>query len=195
MARASEYQRRRAARKAARSRRARRSTVHFLIGAFCVLAVIGWVMNLFDKDDKPKAQEININVKQTEFVPAKRTPTPTPTPYYVYYDKDNTDTVMEIQNRLIELGFYDGEANGDYDTATAQAIKDFQLVQFMPETGIADDETIEKLFFKYIAPNVQVFVSSGGLYHTNSTCSGMKNYTVMKLSEAMRMGYTRHKCD
>ena len=193
MAKVPAYKRRRAARKAARSRWARRSTVHFLIGAFCVLAVIGWVMNLFDKDDKHKAQEMNINVKQTEFVPAKRTPTPTP--YHVYYDKDKTDTVMEIQNRLIELGFYEGEANGNYDTATAQAIKDFQLVQFMPETGIADDETIEKLFFKYIAPNVYVFVSSNGIYHTNSTCSGMKNYTTMKLSEAMRKGYTRHKCN
>ena len=50
-----------------------------------------------------------------------------------------------VQKRLINLGFYAGEAHGKLDDATENAIKIFQLRFGLEPTGQADDDTIGKL--------------------------------------------------
>lgn len=55
-------------------------------------------------------------------------------------------TVRAMQNRLIQLEYYDGIASGVYDSATRTAIKNFQKAHGLKETGNADI-TLRKLMF------------------------------------------------
>lgn len=60
---------------------------------------------------------------------------------YVSLQFGDTDaTVMEIQSRLMELGYFDNDEPTDYfGPATEAAAKRFQHVHHMAETGIADE--------------------------------------------------------
>ena len=53
--------------------------------------------------------------------------------------------VISLQTRLIELGYLQGEANGTFDEATAEAVRAFQRQLGMAETGEADLELQEKI--------------------------------------------------
>lgn len=193
--RRTSYQRRAAARRAYRNRRARRTTICFLIGAFVALAALGYVMSWLGSQSEKKKDQPGMNIKI--LTPSPRpSKEPTPTPFYYYYDRDNTDAVMELQNRLKELNYYDGEITGKYDELTAQAVRDYQVANMFPETGIADDTTLARMFGVGSVPNITVYVSKNGLWHTTRSCSGMKEYTPMSIVEAMREGYQRHnKCN
>ena len=64
-------------------------------------------------------------------------------------DGDSADGVAYIvfmQNRLIELGYLDDEADGYFGENTQTAIKEFQKSNGLQETGIADPSTQEKLY-------------------------------------------------
>ena len=67
-------------------------------------------------------------------------------PVYSYPDRDNTDAVSELQNRLRELGYYAFEVTGVYDELTAAAVEAFQTAYGLPVTGIADEMTLDALF-------------------------------------------------
>ena len=54
--------------------------------------------------------------------------------------------VKRLQTRLALLGYYGGKVSGNYLTATAEAVKAFQVKTGLPATGGADVETQEKLF-------------------------------------------------
>lgn len=49
--------------------------------------------------------------------------------------------VMELQDRLRELGFYRGPVDGVYTTATVNAVKALQEARGKPDTGEVDDTT------------------------------------------------------
>ena len=53
-----------------------------------------------------------------------------------------TDEVVAAQNRLIELGFLSGYADGIWGPASAQAMKHFQRVNDLEQTGEPDEKTI-----------------------------------------------------
>ncbi len=53
--------------------------------------------------------------------------------------------VFLIQQRLNQLGFYDGEENGIFDLETQKALLNFQRENGLDDTGIADEETRKKL--------------------------------------------------
>ena len=51
------------------------------------------------------------------------------------------DGVVELQNRLIEHGFYDGEVSGVCDSSTIDALKDFQRSRGLTADGICGKRT------------------------------------------------------
>ena len=62
---------------------------------------------------------------------------------------DSGEAVKKLQERLIELGFYTGEADGIYSDAMAAAVKQFQKASGTAETGVATIELQELAFSEY----------------------------------------------
>ena len=56
------------------------------------------------------------------------------------------DAVVELQNRLNELGYSVGNADGDFGGKTEKAIEMFQSDNGLTVTGMVDDDTYSKLF-------------------------------------------------
>lgn len=54
--------------------------------------------------------------------------------------------VMAMQNRLLALGYMFMKPTGLFAEGTEQSVKDFQLLNGMPATGIADPATLQKMF-------------------------------------------------
>lgn len=55
------------------------------------------------------------------------------------------EDVKQLQQRLLELGQYTGEVNGTFNSKTFLALYNFQLINDLKATGVADDATVEKL--------------------------------------------------
>jgi len=85
------------------------------------------------------------------------TPKPAPAPsksFYDTYEKGSKgDGVKAIQNRLIELKYMTGAADGSYGNMTAQAVTDYQKVEGLKPTGVADSKTQEMLFSPHAKEN------------------------------------------
>ena len=58
---------------------------------------------------------------------------------------DPLDEVYGQQQRLCNLGFYNGPINGVYDEETKNAIRSFQKKYKLKETGQMDSLTLSKL--------------------------------------------------
>jgi len=61
--------------------------------------------------------------------------------------------VVELQERLKELGFYLGEINGIYDQKVAQAVKEFQKDNGLAVDGIVRDHIWIRLADNYLPVN------------------------------------------
>ena len=59
---------------------------------------------------------------------------------------------MRLQERLAELGYFYVNPTGNYLDVTVQCVKDFQLLNGMATTGIADEETQALLFSDKAVP-------------------------------------------
>ena len=57
-----------------------------------------------------------------------------------------SDDVRRVQARLIELGYLDGAADGDFGQKSVSALKKFQQMHGLEETGERNDETLAVLF-------------------------------------------------
>ena len=55
------------------------------------------------------------------------------------------EEVARVQQRLIELGYLEGDADGKYGEKTAAAVRSFQEAHGMSATGEADDATVSAL--------------------------------------------------
>lgn len=53
--------------------------------------------------------------------------------------------VMRVQIALAQLGFYMGEVNGVYDDETKDAVRLFQRLKDLPESGLMTTETLNAL--------------------------------------------------
>jgi len=56
------------------------------------------------------------------------------------------DEVTKMQKRLLELGYLFVNPTGLYGDGTVQSVKDFQLLNGLVVTGIADTKTLQKMF-------------------------------------------------
>ena len=109
------------------------------------------------------------------------------------------EAVELLQDRLIELGYLTGEADGSFGPATEEALLAFQAAADLEETGIADAETMEALLDPD-APALEPQSSgssemvwiprTGQRYHRKENCSGMKNPSYVTIEEAIRLGFT-----
>ena len=54
--------------------------------------------------------------------------------------------VRQVQDRLLELGYYEGQVNGSYEKHTIRAVKKFQTQNGKEDTGVVDEETWNLLF-------------------------------------------------
>lgn len=59
---------------------------------------------------------------------------------------DKGDAVLKLQQRLDVLGYLYTEATGEYSNTTAMQVKDFQYLNGLTVTGIADENTLAKLY-------------------------------------------------
>ncbi|MHA6624996.1 L,D-transpeptidase family protein [Pseudonocardia sichuanensis] len=80
--------------------------------------------------------------------PGTTTPAPTPEPEPEPQSlrlNDEGPRVLEIQQRLSELGYWLGEVDGHYGQLTRQAVMAFQKAEGLTRDGIAGPKTREKL--------------------------------------------------
>lgn len=63
----------------------------------------------------------------------------------LFSDGALSDDILLTQNRLIALGYLTGRADGIWGKQSAQALRHFQRVNGLPETGEPDDETLRVL--------------------------------------------------
>lgn len=66
--------------------------------------------------------------------------------YHPLEKGDSGDDVKALQQRLTELGYYNGKISGNYLDGSYYAISDFQGKNGLPVTGKADEKTLELLF-------------------------------------------------
>jgi len=64
----------------------------------------------------------------------------------IYQMGDSGETILQIQERLAELGYTDTETDGTYGEGTQKAILAFQRTNDLLETGYADEVTVRILF-------------------------------------------------
>ena len=75
---------------------------------------------------------------------------------YVDLEKNDSGTqVLYLQQRLIELGYLSGTADGDYGSRTETAVEKFQQQAGLPVTGKATAAT-QEILFSYNAPYAPV---------------------------------------
>lgn len=78
-----------------------------------------------------------------------------------------TQTVMQVQQKLNKEGFDAGNADGNWGPQTAEAVKNFQQKNDLPQTGQLDQQTLSKLGI-----NLSSSGSSGGQQQSSSGSSG-----------------------
>ncbi|MDL2207012.1 peptidoglycan-binding protein, partial [Eubacteriales bacterium OttesenSCG-928-N13] len=66
--------------------------------------------------------------------------------YDTYKLDENANGIKELQQRLIDLEYLDGKADGWFGKKTQAAVKRFQLVHDQEVTGIADDAMQQALY-------------------------------------------------
>ena len=77
----------------------------------------------------------------------KATPKPTATPTYVNLEPgDSGARVKSLQTRLKTLGYFSGDADGNYYASTTEAVKRFQAALGISQTGTADVSLQTKIF-------------------------------------------------
>ena len=74
------------------------------------------------------------------------TATPRPTRYTTLYVGDKGNNVRALQNRLIELGYLTGSADGSYGAQTKTAVERFQRANGLKVDGIAGRNTQQIMF-------------------------------------------------
>ena len=104
------------------------------------------------------------------------------------------DEVLKLQNRLNELGYSVGKADGDYGNKTKAAIEQFQSNNGLEVNGIADEETQKLLYSEEAKANVENTVEdadtsnqSGGTDKASLIVAGMKyiSSSVMEFAPAL----------
>ncbi|WGT48214.1 L,D-transpeptidase family protein [Tessaracoccus lacteus] len=76
---------------------------------------------------------------------ATETPTPTPTSAALLQEGDDSDEVRELQHRLLQLQWYEGDITSTFDEKTRLAVEGFQTKRGFNATGEVDQETWDKL--------------------------------------------------
>ncbi len=77
----------------------------------------------------------------TTTVPVSKIPVPTADPAIVGVGQSDGDETFRAEMRLLELGFWLGEADGEYDLTTTQAVMAFQKYYGLETDGVLGPDT------------------------------------------------------
>ena len=98
--------------------------------------------------------------------------------------------VKIMQNRLIVLGYLTGEADGDFDAATEDAVKAFQDRNNIYDDGVAGPETLTKLY------SSSARKASSPAAHLGSLSQGAQGSAVRSLQRDLKtLGYYNGSID
>ncbi|MBQ9408833.1 MAG: peptidoglycan-binding protein [Clostridia bacterium] len=86
--------------------------------------------------------------------PAPVQPTATPNGYGDLSLGSSGQAVVNLQNRLFQLGYYAGMSTGYYDSATAEAVQRFEVAYGRTPTGVATSALQQYLYSDSARPNV-----------------------------------------
>ena len=103
------------------------------------------VTGTLNKETQSKLNSKNAVAKATATPKPTATPTATPAKNVVATRGDKNDTVKAIQTRLKELGYMSANATGYYGDTTYNAVKSFQKVNGLTQTGTMDKTTYSLL--------------------------------------------------
>ena len=103
------------------------------------------VTGTLNKETQSKLNSKNAVAKATATPKPTATPTATPAKNVVATRGDRNDTVKAIQARLKELGYMSANATGYYGDTTYNAVKSFQKVNGLTQTGTMDKTTYSLL--------------------------------------------------
>ena len=94
--------------------------------------------------------EIQVNLAEEEYIPPFE-----PRENIFYTVGENYSQIKYVEERLIQLGYLEGEADTSFTRETADAVSRFQEVNELEVTGIADYDTLVVLLSNYAvaAPN------------------------------------------
>ncbi|MDO4356856.1 MAG: peptidoglycan-binding domain-containing protein [Clostridia bacterium] len=67
-----------------------------------------------------------------------------------YRRGDSGQGVATYQQKLYEMGYLNGEVDGEFGTATEKSVKAFQKSRGMTQSGVLDQETIMELNMSYV---------------------------------------------
>ena len=169
-----------------------------VLGVLGVLLVIGLFASMGGKKNPaPAPAPTALSTAAVTPAPAlTEAPTPAPTEVPTLKKGSSGALVKQLQEQLIKLGYLTGKADGDFGSQTEQAVKDFQLLNHLPQDGVAGPKTLEEIYNWRNNKNRTVYkTKSGSIYHFNATCSDMKDPQQLTLVEATRSGLSRcEKC-
>ncbi|MGN0763921.1 MAG: peptidoglycan-binding protein, partial [Aristaeellaceae bacterium] len=96
-----------------------------------------------------------------------------------------------LQERLIELDYLEGTADGDFGNGTKEAVIAFQKNNDLSADGVAGEQTLTILFSDQAVRQHWVWIPTNGgeKYHSKSSCSGMENPKRVTYREAIEQGY------
>ena len=126
--------------------------------------------------------------------------TPAPTAASVTLKKGSRgEAVTDLQNRLIQLGYLFGKADGIYGTATAQAVAAFQAANKLSKDGVAGSRTLARLYSSSAvkptatpAPTAKVTTApSSSLLRRGDSSSAVKSMQ----SQLIALGFLKGKAD
>ena len=76
---------------------------------------------------------------------ASPTPEPTQSATALLSPGDSGDKVRELQHRLLQLGWFEGQISGEFDDKTRLAVEGFQGKRGLPVLGFVDQATMDSL--------------------------------------------------
>lgn len=92
-------------------------------------------------DDAPHAKEEEATTPTEEETTPEETVPEETTPAIIAQNGDFSEAVIDIQARLLELGYFGIQPTGFFGDMTEEAIKAFQLQNGLEATGVMDEET------------------------------------------------------
>jgi peptidoglycan hydrolase-like protein with peptidoglycan-binding domain len=121
------------------------------------------------------------------------TPAPTPTPDLSTLKQGSTgNEVKSLQQRLYQLGYLSGNADGNFGSGTAMAVLAFQKANGLNQDGVAGPTTLSKLYSTSASPNPTAAPSpSPALLRQGDSSDAVKSMQMTLID----LGYLNGKAD
>ena len=111
----------------------------------------------------------NLSVEATSEQGESSKRVPTAEDGHIWRFGDTGEKVTEIQARLKELGYLEGNPTGTFDEATEEALMKFQKRNRLLATGMADENTLAVLFSENAAESAEMVAERNRLFMATAT--------------------------